>query len=274
METTIEIITPDMAKEYLKNNTKNRHISESKVNSYAQEMLNGRWKLNGESISFDKNGVLNDGQHRLRACIKANMPFRCVVVRGTDVDVMDTIDCGKGRSAGDVFIINGVQQSNNKAAATRKFLRLFDGNTAVGDSKGYGGDSAGVTNTRIWETYQAHKDIVDAAVLEAFKYYQASNKMITVSDIAGIIIFLHLTKGYDYAFVCNFFAQLCDYESTKMKVIRQLRRILQDDKQRRLHMSAAARQAYIVKTWNYYATGKDVTKLSLAVKYDIGRQFI
>ena len=267
METTVEIITPEMAKEYLKNNTKNRNISEVKVNTYAQEMRAGRWKLNGETISFDKNNALNNGQHRLRACIKANVPFPCVVVRGTDVDVMDTIDCGKGRSASDVLKINSVPQ------ATRKYLRLSDGHTALGDNKGRSGDSVGVTNSRVWEFYQEHKDIIDTAVLEAGKYYEVSRLMM-VSDIAGIIAFLHLKRGHSFSFVANFFAQLCDYESTRLNVIRQLRRVLQDDKDRRLKMTAAVKQAYIVKTWNYYAQGKDVKILTLNPKYDYWRQFI
>lgn len=273
METSIEIITPDKAKEYLKHNTKNRNINRNKVAEYAREMREGRWKLNGETISFDKDNALNDGQHRLHACIKANVSFMCVVVRGTDTDVMDTIDCGKARTASDVLKINCVPSAARKAAATRKYLRLSDGNTAIGDNKGKSGDSAGVTNSMVWECYQANKEIIDNAVLEASKYYDAS-RLLTVSDIAGIMIFLHLKRGHTFSFVAKFFSQLCDYETTSTNVIRQLRRILQDDKMRRLKMTSAVRQAYVVKTWNYYAQGKDVKILVLNPKYDYGKQFI
>lgn len=273
METTIEIITPAIAADYLKHNTKNRNISERKVAAYALEMREGRWKLNGQTISFDVDGVLNDGQHRLRACIAANISFPCIVVRGTDADVMDTIDCGRARTAGDVLKIKGIAQANHKASAARKFLRLSDGYTAVGDARGHSGETGGITNARIWECYRRYHDIIDIAVLDACKYYDAS-RILMVSDMAGIITFLHITKGYEYGFVASFFAQLCDHTSTKYNVIRQLRRVLQDDKDRRVKMTAAVRQAYIIKTWNYYATKKDVKILKIDPKYDFGRSFI
>lgn len=69
---TITIVTPDIAKQWLKQNTNNRKIKEAVVDAYAKDMLNGKWTINNDSITFDKNGILTNGQHRLMAVIKSS----------------------------------------------------------------------------------------------------------------------------------------------------------------------------------------------------------
>lgn len=109
MYTTVATVTPREAKEWLetKNFHNNRPMSEATVRKYSQEMKAGRWKVNGESIIFSASGRLLNGQHRLKACIMANVPFTTVLVKGADDDTFDTIDDGKSRNLGDVLAIRG-----------------------------------------------------------------------------------------------------------------------------------------------------------------------
>lgn len=53
------------------NNVTNRPLTLSNVESYAQEMLRGRWRLNGECIIIGKTGLLLNGQHTLIALVLA-----------------------------------------------------------------------------------------------------------------------------------------------------------------------------------------------------------
>ena len=41
--TTIETITPAMAAEYLKSNVVNRRLYSKAINTYADDMANGKW---------------------------------------------------------------------------------------------------------------------------------------------------------------------------------------------------------------------------------------
>lgn len=107
LNTKIEVITPDMARQYLTTNKKNRALSRSTVDAYAQEMKLMRWQLNGEAIIFDEVGLLVNGQHRLSACAQANTPFQSVVIRGVSQHAFETLDSGKKRNAADAFSING-----------------------------------------------------------------------------------------------------------------------------------------------------------------------
>lgn len=94
----VECITPEIAKEYLNHNDKNprKNINSNTVDAYARDIKSGNFFLNGESIVFDANGDLKDGQHRLLAIIKANTPCYVYVIRGIDPAVT-TFDYGRQR---------------------------------------------------------------------------------------------------------------------------------------------------------------------------------
>ena len=56
IKTAVEKITPEKAKEYLRANTNNyRKLSRATVKKYAEDMKNGKWELNGESIVFSES---------------------------------------------------------------------------------------------------------------------------------------------------------------------------------------------------------------------------
>lgn len=105
---TTETITPAMAKSYLETMIVNRPVSDSKMVDYSLAMRDGRWSHNGETVKFDADGHLFDGQHRMLASIQSGKPFTSVVVRGVaDENAFSTVDCGKVRTSSDVFSIDG-----------------------------------------------------------------------------------------------------------------------------------------------------------------------
>lgn len=130
--TITETITPMRAREYLdKYNRKNRHITESRVKLYAGKMLSGQWRLNGEALIFDSNGDLISGQHRLLACIEANVSFTTCVTRGVSPDVRATIDGGKPRSPGDNIAMLGGKHVFAVSAGSQWVLKYRAGKCTV-----------------------------------------------------------------------------------------------------------------------------------------------
>jgi len=127
MNVTKEIVTPKKAMEWLKRNVANRPLGVKRVGFYARTMTDGAWKLNGDTIRFNGNGDLIDGQHRLSACVKADVSFETYVVRGLEHDAFDTIDQGKSRSIGDVFARQGHKHYIKLASAAR-WLWMRDNN--------------------------------------------------------------------------------------------------------------------------------------------------
>ena len=105
MNCEVVTVTPDMAKEILQRNDANRRLRENIVRFYASQMESGEWHLTGQGITIGKNGQLLDGQHRLSAIVRANIPVEMLIVR--DADVVPTYDCGLKRSMSDQMLLSG-----------------------------------------------------------------------------------------------------------------------------------------------------------------------
>src|SRR5260370_26326764 len=67
MQSYWEDITPARASELLRTVAQNRRLSEPLAQQYARDMSAGRWHRSPQGISIDTDGLLRDGQHRLRA---------------------------------------------------------------------------------------------------------------------------------------------------------------------------------------------------------------
>lgn len=114
-----ETISPKKAMEYLKRNVCNRPLSRATWRGIKTDIEAGQYLANGETIKFNGNGDLIDGQHRLTACFEAGIPIETYVCRGLPHEAFDTIDQGKRRSIGDVFARQGHKRANQLAAAVR-----------------------------------------------------------------------------------------------------------------------------------------------------------
>jgi hypothetical protein len=123
MEMRLETITPEKAADWLSKNTNNRPLRQGDVNRLAAAILAGEWAINGESIKFN-NDVLIDGQHRLAAVMKAGSPVKTYVVRGVTSTAYDTIDQGRSRSLADILAREGEKHYAALASAGRWLLAL------------------------------------------------------------------------------------------------------------------------------------------------------
>jgi len=119
VEMRVEVITPEKATEWLKHNTCNRPLSQRHAATLAAAIIADQWELNGESVKFNGDGTLVDGQHRLTAIIKAGKAIKCYVARGLSAESYDTVDQGKSRSLADVLARHGEKSYTSLAAAVR-----------------------------------------------------------------------------------------------------------------------------------------------------------
>jgi hypothetical protein len=102
-------ITPEMAMQLLEHNTLNRPLSDAHVKHIASQIVDGKWRFNGDTIKISVDDQVLDGQHRLWACIEAKKPIETIIVRGVHRDAFSTIDTiRRHRSAGDTVALMGV----------------------------------------------------------------------------------------------------------------------------------------------------------------------
>lgn len=120
----LEVISPAMAKELLSRNTGNRSVSQNLVKSYARDIKEGRWRVNGETIKISTDGMVIDGQHRLLACVMSGVSIQTFVIYDLKNEVFDTIDIGRKRTVGDALTHDGVDNANATGAALRWVLAI------------------------------------------------------------------------------------------------------------------------------------------------------
>jgi hypothetical protein len=184
----IRTITPKEAKEILEGQIKNRKLSPQTILRYAKQMKAGRWRINGETITFG-GGMLIDGQHRLHACIKADVPLSVICVILDNNEAFNTIDSGKRRNVSDVFSINGLKRTTNMAASLAVLVKIDTTGeiTAAG-----GGRSARIENHECEELLLNYPNL-DTSVKQAQKWYKLLK--IKTTAIASLNYLLRRAEG-------------------------------------------------------------------------------
>ena len=170
MQVTTETITPAMASEYLKWNTSNRPCHPGRVNDYANAMKRGEWAQNGDAIRFGNNGVLLDGQGRLKACIAAEMNLTTLVIRGLDPETFKTIDLGKKRNMPDLLAIRG-EKNTTKLTRALRFLMMYEAGSFANNT---------YTPTQLEECLSRHPSVRH--------WMSSSKKMYDVTNHGAIVL--------------------------------------------------------------------------------------
>lgn len=118
-------ITVERAIALLERNTGNRNVRKLQVGKIREDIRAKRWEMNGESLVISREGLLNDGQHRLRAIIEAGVTVRAVVVFGVTRESRRTLDLGANRGPEDVLHFLGHHYASTTASVARLAL-AFD----------------------------------------------------------------------------------------------------------------------------------------------------
>jgi hypothetical protein len=101
------LITPLIAAKWLSKNPSNRPLRPVLVKQYADDISAGKWQQNGETIKKSEDDELLDGQHRLHAIVRAQVPVKMLVVTGLSRNSFQTIDTGMRRTVAQLLTISG-----------------------------------------------------------------------------------------------------------------------------------------------------------------------
>lgn len=253
---TVEImtVTPEMAAEWLENNTQNRKLRKSVALRYATDMANGQWKLGTSAILFNGNGGLMDGQHRLLACTMAKVSFDTVVAFNVPADAKEAIDTGLRRQLSDILAWNGESQSIQLAAGIRMDWRLQNG-YLFNKSMGYGIGS----NAQLLGHLERNPNL-RAAVSSS---WELKSKLHVPASSA--VAYTHRLRRIDSLEANLWFDKICSGENiasgqpafaARSWCLNQLAR------QRSERPSADVFLAILIKAWNSYVKGDQVQLLA------------
>lgn len=237
-----ERITPKIARQWLDDqHVRQRPVAQARVHAYAADMKAGRWQQTGESIKFDNDGQLLDGQHRLRAIIEAGATIEVMVVRGLPRESFFAIDTGKTRGGGDALAIDGTDTGISKIVATAASMSIAYRRGAQPVSSQHR-----PTNREVVEFVRSHPDIVEAvrfvhanaakgAPMSEAQLSWACYECRKLEDTEADLFILDLIQG----------AALHSDDP-----VLQLREMLLANRASRRKMETAMLLAAVVKAWN------------------------
>jgi hypothetical protein len=96
-------VTPELAAQWLQTNRDNRPVKPGNQSDLERTLRQGLWRLTHQGICFRSDGVLLDGQHRLRAIVASGISAPLLVFVGWDKEANDGVDLIAKRSLRDIL---------------------------------------------------------------------------------------------------------------------------------------------------------------------------
>jgi hypothetical protein len=232
----------------------NRPKKTAKIKRYAQDLLEGRWAMTGDTIKFGSNGVLRDGQNRLAACIRAGKSFRSHTVFGIDPDLFTRMDIGKNRTPADVFSIAGIAYANHVAGAVRWLLILTSHNP--------GDRGAQFSNE---ELLKAYREKFDSDKLEHSIQSALAVRRSTRHPVAPLAALHYLFAEKNPQKADSFFDEWAMDRAKRARApTRYLqRRLVEVARQSNQRLHENVRNALIIKAWNAYVGSRALSKVEM-----------
>jgi len=248
-------LTPALAEKFLSKNLGNRNLRPGAMLVYAREMRNKHWLTTGDTIKFDWNGRMIDGQHRCESVIESGVTIRVLVVRGLDPRVQDVLDQNVKRSAADALRFNGYERNTSIIAASvpiaisweNGFLRTSD--TSLLPK---------ATNQEILEWVAENPLIVNAAAL-ASRLYRDIEALPSALSFA-----IWKLETIDAPAAIEFLESSAQMRTNgasdpRVAMVKRLRQFHIEDERR-----TSAKDIYtIFRAWNAWRDGKPLSKIQM-----------
>lgn len=250
----VMVISPRIAKLILdEKNPTNRKINQVRVNIIADELINDRWKLNGETIIFDWLCNVKNGQHRLTACVQTGVSLVTWVVFGVDPGCFDTIDRGRNRKVSEDMAMRG--EKNCTALSSILYLIWLDEQEEL---KSAMNRSAYFASPQV---LQAVLDRHPEVRVQANWACSSSIRSILNPSIAAFLRYRFF--AIDRAAAETFFDDLKSGANLDAKdPVLVLRNRLQNDRSSKAKLPKTDILALVIKAWNFRRLGKNASLIA------------
>lgn len=246
------VITPEIAREWLKRNVHNRKLRPFMVAKYKRVMERGEWGYTGEPIKFDWDGNMIDGQHRTSAI--AEMPdgftIEVEVKVGLDPDSQINMDQGAKRLGGDQLQLLGYKNANNLASSVKQYI-IWESGYLFRDNK-IQAVVASISECAAW--IDDHPDEV-LLFQESLTHLRHIPAPISVSG-AAFLIFAQIDPGLAKQFVYY----LAEMGLPQGNPITTLNKRLQRLRNEGVRYSNRDLLALFIQSWNALRDGREITK--------------
>ena len=246
------LVTPPVAQALLSLNTGNRPMNGAWVETLAERMRRGAWMLTGEPVIVSREGVLNDGQHRLEAVVLSGVAVPMDVRFGVTRAAFAVTGTGKARTPGQMLSIEGHPSALRLAAAASVLVR-------------YARYLTGRTPTYVLGAEVGHDQVK--------RFVDASPELAVSVRVVGCLGFRPLCNGHGVAAhyistqhdpekAAEFWRTVRDGLTTDARSpARQLRERLTRDALAKAKLPDTERFALALKAWLAWSAGRSVGEL-------------
>ena len=246
-------ITPQVAQKYLSHNTQNRKESPRNVNFLVDQMKKGLFLENGESIVFDVNNNLTDGQHRLMAILKSGIPYHIPVVRGVQKNTMATYDTGKNRSSIDILNLNGFKNATNLSALV-KLIYKYETKKSKSSDSFTKNRIEGLTNQQVLNYCLQNNDWLQGLIRNSANLYsKAKTRVLGVSNLSFIAYTVGGRKPNEQVY--DFMKNIYGITRTEGTATSYLYSRLYNSKINKEPLNFYWTLGMSLKAWNYFIDG-------------------
>ena len=252
------VITPDMATELIKFNTKNRARHRGREKEYTADMREGKFCVSESMIGFNSEGELTNGQGRLYSCIESGTAFTSVVYLKLEQNLH--MDTGRTRRTVDNIklseaLVGVCNDSGDTIMSVKTLLRIARGTSRVRDEE-------------VIEFCKKHAAIIDKAYGAGLLNLHGGKKAVFKSSIASAFLIAAI-NGVDFNDLLYIRNLLTDGMSinSRDKIILNFR-----DKAFELHgteTSSVRKQLYLGLQYTIYCyvNNKKTTKIVVDSEY-------
>lgn len=261
---THEIITPQLAQDYLRFNKANRPLNKQVVKTIVDDISRGGWIYDGNPIRFSEDGWLIDGQHRLHACVVSGKDIETDVIRGLPRESFKVIDTGRARSGGDILSIMGVSNATIISSSIFTYLSLATSKKINVAEKSTGHYNVHFSKEKVADFYLDNQNLCDEIGRIAYSFGRGKTgiKILSSGFIGGYMLYFIFALNHPKERVIDFFTQLQTGRDITNKTILIFREAIIKHKLGQSVLSTEQRNVYFKKTWNAFVTGKELNRLT------------
>ena len=250
-------ITPSMAEVLLKGNPDNRNVKKARLAEIKADLENGNWVFNGESVIISRDGLLNDGQHRLMAVRDTGVSMKTLIVFGVARSSRITLDQGTARTSADYLNMQGRADEAPVVACVARMIWQYQKLGGFRD----GASSNNKSRKRVWPT---KSEIVGVAMDNERDILRSAAIVGKNSKLVGsqsFVAFCHwLICKIDDVAATQFVERLVDGANlspeSPIYVLRQ--RLITEPR-----MKPNVRLEAVIRAWNATRRGKTLSKIQI-----------
>jgi hypothetical protein len=241
-------LTPAQCQYIIDNhNNLNRPIRKAKIAGWAKIIREGKFATLSQGISFARDRLLNNGQHRLLGAIQSGKPITVKMTFGDEASAYSLLDSGIPRTAGDTLSAEGRTNPALLAASARVVAVIDKGDVST---------SGDITNADVSKIVK-EKPELEEATSDGNRIY----KKLRCTG-AGMVaaVYVILTKSDHTDRLPEFVDRLVDGVGLEAKSpILKLREGLRNKTLRPNTSHSVTRAIYeaaaVIKAWNKHVSG-------------------